>query len=192
MVAIGTSARPEPRARGRLPLPYLVVAAVLPVLLLAIYVAVFAIRQAPAGLVVGAPAPSFALADLNGNPVRLADLQGRPVIVNFWASWCGPCVEEFPLLKRVAAAHADDGLAVVGIVYQDNSESARAFMQRMDAGWPAVMDPGGKVAAAYGLFGAPQTYFIGRDGTLVGQSVGQFSATQLDQQVAAIIGKEQP
>jgi cytochrome c biogenesis protein CcmG, thiol:disulfide interchange protein DsbE len=192
MVAIGASAPTEHRTRGRLPLPYLVVAAVLPLALLAVYAVMFGLRQAPAGPVVGTPAPDFSLADLDGRPLRLADLQGRPVIVNFWASWCGPCVEEFPLLKRAAAEHADEGLAVIGIVYQDNSESARAFMQRMDAAWPAAMDPGGKVAAAYGLFGAPQTYFIGRDGTLVGQSVGQFSAVQLDQQIAAIIGKEQP
>jgi cytochrome c biogenesis protein CcmG, thiol:disulfide interchange protein DsbE len=192
MVAIGASAPPENRARGRLPLSYLIVAAVLPLVLLAIYAVMFGIRPAPTGPVVGTPAPSFSLADLDGRPLRLADLRGRPVIVNFWASWCGPCVEEFPLLKRAEAEYADEGLAVIGIVYQDNSESARAFMQRMGASWPAAMDPGGKVAAAYGLFGAPQTYFIGRDGTLVGQSVGQFSAAQLDQQIAAIIGKEQP
>jgi cytochrome c biogenesis protein CcmG, thiol:disulfide interchange protein DsbE len=192
MVAIGASAPTEHRTRSRLPRSYLIVAAVLPLALLAVYAVMFGLRQAPAAPAVGTPAPNFSLADLDGRPLRLADLQGRPVIVNFWASWCGPCVEEFPLLKRAAAEHADEGLAVIGIVYQDNSESARAFMQRMDAAWPAAMDPGGKVAAAYGLFGVPQTYFIGRDGTLVGQSVGQFSAAQLDQQIAAIIGKEQP
>ena len=60
--------------------------------------------------------PDFSLVDLDGNPMRLADLRGRPVIVNFWAAWCGPCVEEFPLLREAAEEHADGGLVVVGIV----------------------------------------------------------------------------
>lgn len=191
MAAVRASVRPDRPARRPLPLAYLVVAAVLPLVLLAIYFAMLLAREAPAAPRIGQPAPAFSLADLDGNPVRLADLEGRPVIVNFWASWCGPCVEEFPLLKQALAEHADDDLAVIGIVYQDNSESARAFMQRMDATWPAVMDPGGKVAQEYALVGAPQTYFIGRDGRLVSQSVGQFSAQQLDDQLALILGKEQ-
>jgi cytochrome c biogenesis protein CcmG/thiol:disulfide interchange protein DsbE len=191
MVAVRASVRPDRPARRPLPLPYLVVAAVLPLVLLAIYFVLLLGREAPAAPRIGDPAPAFSLADLDGNPIRLSDLEGRPVVLNFWASWCGPCVEEFPLLKRALAEHADDRLAVVGIVYQDNSESARAFMQRMDASWPAVMDPGGRVAQEYALIGAPQTFFIGRDGRLVSQSVGQFSAQQLDEQLALILGKEQ-
>jgi cytochrome c biogenesis protein CcmG/thiol:disulfide interchange protein DsbE len=191
MVAVRASVRPDRPARRPLPLPYLVVAAVLPLVLLAIYFVLLLGREAPAAPRIGDPAPAFSLADLDGNPIRLSDLEGRPVVLNFWASWCGPCVEEFPLLKRALAEHADDRLAVVGIVYQDNSESARAFKQRMDASWPAVMDPGGRVAQEYALIGAPQTFFIGRDGRLVSQSVGQFSAQQLDEQLALILGKEQ-
>jgi thiol-disulfide isomerase/thioredoxin len=76
-------------------------------------------------------APEFAVTDLDGNPIQLADLAGRPVIVNFWASWCPPCIEEFPLLKSAAERHADDGLVVIGIVHRDRSEAARAFMSRM-------------------------------------------------------------
>jgi len=78
---------------------------------------------------VGDRAPDFALADLNGEPVRLADYVGRPVIVNFWASWCLPCVEEFPLLAAALDDHADIGLAVIGIVYRDRSEAARARLR---------------------------------------------------------------
>lgn len=192
MAALRASARPDRPARGPLPRAYLIVAAVLPLVLLAIYVALLLNRPAPPGPRVGAPAPDFALADLDGNPVRLADFRGRPVILNFWASWCSPCVAEFPLLKQALQEHADQGLAVIGVVYQDNSESARGFMQRMGADWASVMDPDGRVAQAYALYGPPQTYFIGRDGTLVNQSIGQFTAEQLDQKIGAIIGKEQP
>ena len=175
----------------RLPLRALVAAALVPLVVSALLGAWIVSRMPttpPA--IVGSVAPSFELADLDGNPVRLEDLRGRPVIVNFWASWCMPCVEEFPLLRAVAERHADDGLAVVGIVYQDRSQAARDFMARNGATWPAAVDPGGKVAAAYGIVGPPETFFIGRDGTIVARQIGQFSAASLEQKVAAIIDGE--
>lgn len=191
MTAISATRRADGTTPARrLPRAYLVAAAVLPLLLLALYVALLNRASAPLGAQIGQPAPNFALADLNGKPLRLADLAGRPVVVNFWASWCGPCVEEFPLLQRAQAAHASDGLAVVGIIYHDQSEPARAFMQRMGATWPAAMDPGGKVASAYGIYGPPETFFIGRDGQVVGRQIGQFSARDLDQQIADVLAKE--
>lgn len=180
----------RPRA-WRLPLPYLVVAAVLPIVLLGVLGTVLLTRLptlTPAAE--GQPAPDFALADLDGNPVRLEDLRGRPVVLNFWASWCGPCVEEFPLLRAAADQHAGDGLAIVGIVYDDRSETARAFMEHNGGTWPAAMDPGGRVAAAYGVYAPPQTYFIGRDGTVVARQIGQFSQASLNEKLAAIIDEE--
>ncbi|HEX7196839.1 MAG TPA: TlpA disulfide reductase family protein [Candidatus Limnocylindria bacterium] len=172
----------------RLRLPHLVAAAVVP-LLLAGLLATYLLSRSPVGgpTAIGSIAPDFVLADLDGNPVRLADLRGRPVIVNFWASWCGPCVEEFPLLREAAARHADDGLAVVGIVWRDRSEAARDFMRRNGATWAAAMDPGERVARDYGILGPPETYFIGRDGTIVARQIGQISATSLDEKLAAII-----
>jgi cytochrome c biogenesis protein CcmG/thiol:disulfide interchange protein DsbE len=136
---------------------------------------------------VGRVAPDFALADLDGNPVRLADLRGRPVVLNFWASWCGPCVEEFPLLREAAEAHADEGLAVVGIVYRDRSEAARDFMARNGGTWPAAMDPGERVADAYGILGPPETYFIARDGTIAARQFGPVDAGALERQLATIL-----
>jgi cytochrome c biogenesis protein CcmG, thiol:disulfide interchange protein DsbE len=186
----GTTARSGPDLR-RLPMRHLVVAATLPVLLLAL-LGVVLLSRGPAGSPtgIGATAPDFALADLAGTPVVLSELRGRPVVVNFWASWCGPCVEEFPLLRAAAERHASDGLAVVGIVYEDRSEAARDFMARQGATWPAAMDPGGRVAAAYGILGPPETFFIGRDGTIVARQFGQFSAASLEEKLAAIIDEE--
>ena len=175
----------------RLPLSVLVLAALVPVVVLAFMVASLIGRlSATPPATVGSITPAFALADLDGNPVRLEDLRGRPVVLNFWASWCGPCVEEFPLLREAADRHAGDGLAVVGIVYQDRSEAARDFMARNGGSWPAVMDPGDRVAAAYGILGPPETFFIGRDGTIIARQIGQFSATSLEEKVAAIIDGE--
>jgi cytochrome c biogenesis protein CcmG/thiol:disulfide interchange protein DsbE len=130
------------------------------------------------------------VADLDGNPIRLADLRGRPVIVNFWASWCGPCVEEFPLLEAAAQRHRADGLALVGIVFRDNSEAARAFMQRMGAGWPAAMDPGEDIAERYGIYGPPETFFIDPEGVVAARQIGPLSQADLDRHLTSILTKE--
>ena len=127
----------------------------------------------------GDRAPDFALADLDGEPVRLADYVGRPVLLNFWASWCLPCVEEFPILAEALEVHADIGLAVIGIVYRDRSEAARAFGEQLGATWPLVMDPGERVARAYGVFGPPESWLIGPDGTLISRHIGPFTAEEL-------------
>ncbi len=179
------------RHSARLPLRYLVAGAVAPLVLLVLWGALLLSRGgAPTGALIGTQAPTFALADLDGNPVRLADLRGRPVIVNFWASSCGPCVEEFPLLAAALERHRSEGLAIVGIVYRDRSESAREFMTRLGATWPAAMDPAETVATSYGVIGPPESYFIGRDGIVAGRQIGQLSQSDLDRQLAAILGTE--
>jgi len=133
---------------------------------------------------VGDRAPDFALADLDGEPVRLADYAGRPVLVNFWASWCLPCVEEFPLLAAALDEHADIGLVVIGIVYRDRSEAARAFADQIGADWPLAMDPGEAVARAYGVYGPPESWLIGPDGRVVSRQIGPYSAEELEAQLS--------
>lgn len=161
-----------------------------PIILLAVLGVVLLTRGSPVGATIGAQAPRFALSDLDGNEIRLSDLRGRPVIVNFWATWCGPCVEEFPLLEQAASEHAVDGLAVIGIVYRDNADGVRAFMDRMGASWPAVMDPGEKVAQEYGIFGPPESFFIDAGGTILARQIGQLSAADLERHLAQILVKE--
>jgi cytochrome c biogenesis protein CcmG/thiol:disulfide interchange protein DsbE len=176
---------------GRLPRAWYLAAAIAPLLILAAWGALLLARSGvPPVVRVGDLAPAFSLADLDGNPVRLADLRGRPVIVNFWASWCGPCVEEFPMLTSAAAAHETDGLAIVGVVFQDRSEAARAFMARMGATWPGAMDPGDAIATRFGIIWPPVTFFIDRDGIVVGRQIGQLSAADLDRGLAQVLGEE--
>jgi cytochrome c biogenesis protein CcmG/thiol:disulfide interchange protein DsbE len=186
----GTTASRQTDLR-RLPLRHLVVAATLPLVLLAL-LGVVLLARGPVGSPtrVGSPAPDFSLADLDGTPIHLSELRGRPVVVNFWASWCGPCVEEFPLLREAAVRHADDGLVVIGVVFDDRSELARDFMRRNGATWQAAMDPGGRVAAAYGILGPPETFFIDRDGRIAARQFGQFSASSLEEHLATIIDEE--
>jgi cytochrome c biogenesis protein CcmG/thiol:disulfide interchange protein DsbE len=165
----------------RLPRWWLVVAAFVPLALLVGFVAVRAV--APGAITpavrVGDRAPAFALTDLDGHPVRLSDYAGRPVLLNFWASWCLPCVEEFPLLQAELEEHADEGLAVVGIVYRDRSEAARDFAEQHGAGWPQVMDPGEAVARAYGVYGPPESWLIDPDGRVVSRQIGPYQAAEL-------------
>lgn len=178
--------RPAAPARRGLPLGHLIVAAVLPLVLLALLGLALAMREGPRAAGIGRPAPAFVLADLDGTPLSLADYRGRPVIVNFWASWCAPCVEEFPELRAALAEHRADGLAVVGIVYNDRSEAAREFMERMGGGWPSVTDPGGEIARSYGIYGPPESFFVDRDGIVRGRQIGQLSAADLARQLATI------
>lgn len=177
---------------ARLPRAWYVAAALTPLLLLAAWGAILVARPAPAGglALVGEPAPNFALTDLNGNLVQLSSLRGRPVIVHFWASWCGPCVDEFPLLVSAAAAHREDGLAVVGIVFRDRSEAAAEFMARLGAEWPTAMDPGEAVAGRFGIIGPPDTFFIDRGGIVVGRQIGQLSARDLERGLSQILEEE--
>jgi cytochrome c biogenesis protein CcmG/thiol:disulfide interchange protein DsbE len=135
----------------------------------------------------GTPAPALRLPGLDGGRVDLAALRGRPVVVNFWATWCEPCVREFPLLRAAAADHRADRLAVVGVLSGDRPAAARAFVRRLDATWPVALDPDTTTAAAWGAVGLPHTWFINPDGTLASHQLGELTQAGLDRQLAQIL-----
>jgi peroxiredoxin len=135
----------------------------------------------------GTPAPPLRLPGLDGGPVDRAALRGRPVVVNFWASWCEPCVREFPLLRKAAAAHRGDRLAVVGVLSRDNPAAARAFVRAHGASWPIGLDPAAATATRWGAVGLPHTWFIRPDGTLASHQLGELTQTGLDRQLALIL-----
>lgn len=113
----------------------------------------------------GRPAPDFRLQDLAGRLTSLSDFRGRPVVVNFWASWCIPCRDEAPLLADSQARYGAAGLQILGVVFQDDAGSAQAFMERFALRYPGLLDPDGRTAIDYGVRGIPQTFMIDRDGT---------------------------
>ena len=117
----------------------------------------------------------------------LASLKGKPVIVNFWASWCTPCREEFPLFQeKLAELGPTDGLEMVGVLYKDEPELAQAFLDDLGAAWPTVDDPDGALAKAWRTVAPPQTYFIDKDGVIRGIQIGQVREEDFDTQYAKI------
>jgi cytochrome c biogenesis protein CcmG, thiol:disulfide interchange protein DsbE len=135
----------------------------------------------------GTPAPALRLQGLDGRPVELAALRGRPVVVSFWATWCEPCVREFPLLRQAAAAHRADRLAVVGVLTSDRPAAARDFVRAYGATWPVGLDPAATTAGRWGAVGLPHTYFVRPDGTLASHQLGELTRPALDRQLALIL-----
>ena len=122
-----------------------------------------------------------------GGRVDLAALRGRPVVVNFWATWRDPCVREFPLLRQAAAAHRADRLAVVGVLTNDRPAAARDFVRAHGATWPIALDPTAATAGRWGAVGLPHTWFIRPDGTLASHQLGELTRDALDRQLALIL-----
>jgi cytochrome c biogenesis protein CcmG/thiol:disulfide interchange protein DsbE len=136
---------------------------------------------------IGQPAPPITGTALDGTPVNLADLKGRPVIVNFWASWCVPCREEFPLFQqKLAELGPTDGLEMIGVLYKDEPEMAQRFLSDFGEAWPTIADPEALLADAYRVVAPPQTYFIDADGILQAIHIGQVDAEDFDTQYAKI------
>jgi peroxiredoxin len=138
---------------------------------------------------VGHTAPDFTTQTLDGSPVRLSQYRGKPVLLNFWATWCAPCQEEMPLIQRAGDTYKGQGLVVLAVNYQQTSTSSmKAFLRKVNAQFPAVFDPAGKIAAAYGVnVGLPVSVFIDRSGTVSFIQLGQMSDALLQQHLHAIL-----
>jgi cytochrome c biogenesis protein CcmG, thiol:disulfide interchange protein DsbE len=120
----------------------------------------------------GQPAPDFSLTRLDtGERVTLAQLRGRPFVLNFWASWCGPCQLEHPTLAR-AAQHFQPDIPFFGVVFEDTPEDARKFAEPMQPSFPQLIDPQSRMAVDYGVTGVPETYFIDAQGIIRDKAVG--------------------
>jgi peroxiredoxin len=134
----------------------------------------------------GRPAPEFALPDLDGNTVRLSDFSGRPVVLNFWATWCAPCRLEMPELARAMTDYADRDLMVLAINQDETAEQVDSFLTEVGLSLPALLDAGGEVGAAYGAFFLPTTLIVGPDGIVSAVHRGILSREDLDDYLAAL------
>ncbi len=129
-------------------------------------------------------APGFALTTLDGETVDLASLAGKPLVLNFWATWCQPCALEHPNL--LAGARRNPGVVFLGVLYGDTPEKAKWYLERAGSAYPTLVDPGQRTAMDYGVGGVPETFFIDREGRIVNKLAQPLSAAELQRQVEAI------
>ena len=125
------------------------------------------------GLQKGSEAPTFRLPTLDGGAVDLAALRGKVLVVNFWATWCPPCVEEMPSLEKLHRVLGPEGLVVLGVSADEDEATLRAFVQKAGVTFPILRDPGGRgPAAAYRTTGYPETFVLDPSGVLLDIYIG--------------------
>lgn len=143
--------------------------------------------RAVASPLIGQPAPQWTLTSLDGETLSSADLEGRPYVVNFWASWCIPaCVDEHPVLTAAHQRYGDE-LTLLGVLYQDSVADARGFLTRYgDAGYDHLVDESDRLAIEYGVTGPPETFFVDADGIIRDKQWGPLTDALMEQRLGSI------
>ena len=136
---------------------------------------------------VGKPAPDFSVSLLNGGEFQLSDHRGRPVVVNFWASWCPPCRQESPGFEQIWRRYREQGVQFVGVNIQDSDADAQAYVREFGLSFPNGRDRDGDITIDYGVIGLPVTFFVGRGGSVEGRWVGAAPEQKLEEWVQALI-----
>lgn len=144
------------------------------------------------------PAPDFALPVLDlqadqatPDTLRLSELRGQVVVLNFFASWCVPCRVEHGALTRAAQRYGDRGVQFLGVVYSDTPDAVRHYVRQLGGqNYPALMDPGQRVAIDYGLVGVPETFFIDRDGVVRTKVFSAVTDQQLTNEIEPLLAPD--
>ncbi len=136
---------------------------------------------------VGSPAPDFQLRNLDGQAVSLSDFQGKPILINFWATWCPPCREEMPYLQQAYEEWTGKGLILLAIDIAESPATVRDFLQANKLSLPVLLDTNKDVSQKYGIVAIPTTFFVDKDSIIREKVVGAFAGKQdIDNHLARI------
>lgn len=138
---------------------------------------------------IGSEAPDFELPGLEGGTVRLSDFKGRPVLINFWGTYCPPCVAEMPLIQQYYEQYKDEGLIVLGVNENDPVVTARSFVRQLELTFPILMDRD-KVRKAYGVTAYPATFFVSGTGKIIEIRDGEMDEPYLRAVLARLMETE--
>ena len=135
---------------------------------------------------IGTKAPNFTLQQMDGTKASLADYQGKVIILNFWGTYCPPCVREMPLIQRYYDQYKDQGLVVLGVNENDPLVTAKAFVRQYSLTFPILLDKS-TVAKLYGATAYPTTFFIARDGSIKAIKIGEMDEAFMSETVASLL-----
>ncbi len=133
---------------------------------------------------VGYPAPDFTLKDLDGNTVRLSDLRGKVIFINFWATWCPPCRAEMPEIEAVHQEYKDKGVVVLGVDISEPESTVRQYIQEGGFSWTIVLDKTGEVSRDYQITAIPTSFFLDREGIIRVVNIGAMTKRAMEAKLA--------
>lgn len=136
---------------------------------------------------VGSRAPDFVLQTIDGKEVSLSSFLGSPLVINFWASWCIPCLQEHPLFEIAKKKFEKENLVILGIVYQDQKENVVEFLENFGETSTVLFDPESRMAIDYGVGGVPETFFIDKNGIIRQKQTGPLTLELLQEGIGNVI-----
>jgi len=136
----------------------------------------------------GQKAPGFSLISIDGDPLALGELAGSPVVINFWATWCQPCLAEHPVLLEGSKRYRSRGVSFLGLLYDDAADTARRWIAKHGAAFPTLLDPGNHTAIDYGVVGVPETFFIDAGGQIFRKHTGPLTFEAMVDALEGMLG----
>lgn len=137
-------------------------------------------------------APDFTLTGFDGRTVKLSELRGQVVIINFWASWCLPCREEAAYLEQTWRKYEGKGVVFIGVDWVDTKKEALAYIDEFDITYLNGPDIGTKIADDYRIKGVPETFYVAKNGELRGVHIGPLKSPQLDEMIDELLSEAYP
>jgi len=151
-----------------------------------------AIDSIPEKIAIGQDAPDFAAPTPDGRLIRLSDLRGSPVAINFWATWCAPCKAEIPELEAARQRHAGDSLIILGVNAGEEGALVNSFLAELNAHFDSVLDPQMSIVDQYDIRAFPTTIWVDADGVTRAKHLGPLTREAIDQYVAELLARAAP